>query len=296
MTKALNVLSLFDGIACGRVALEQAGIGVNKYFASEIDMYPMKVAKKNYPDIIQLGDVRKVKYEQGVLSSCGDKFNTKIDLVIGGSPCQGFSYMGNQLNFDDPRSVLFFEYVRLLNAVRETNPDVKFLLENVNLNEESKKIISAELGVEPVKINSSVFTAQNRPRLYWTNIEFSDYMEDREIYLKDIIEQDYDECHLIKDGRLKWLNEHGPKKLKQGYIAINPDKAKCLTLRSEESWNTTYWDHGGGKIRRLTPTECEVLQSLPKGYTKHISDYQRYRALGNCWTVSVIEHIFKGLR
>src|SRR5210317_2158501 len=156
MTKSLNVLSLFDGMSCGRIALDRCGIPVNVYYASEIDKYAIEIAKKNYPDTIHLGDVRDVK---------GDDL-ANIDLLIGGSPCQGFSFAGGQLGFDDPRSKLYFEFERILN---EVNPQY-WMLENVKMKKEYQDIITERLGVEPILINSSLVSAQNRKRLYWTNL------------------------------------------------------------------------------------------------------------------------------
>lgn len=156
----MNVLSLFDGMSCGRIALYEAGIKVNKYFASEIDKHAIAQTQLNFPDTIQLGDVTQVK-------GCD---LPKIDLLIGGSPCQGFSFAGKQLNFKDPRSVLFFEYVRILRELKTINPDIKFLLENVRMRKECELVISNELGLFPVEINSALVSAQNRVRLYWTNI------------------------------------------------------------------------------------------------------------------------------
>lgn len=153
----MKVLSLFDGISCGRVALERAGVPVEVYYASEIDKYAMQVSAKNYPDIIQIGDCTQVDFSEYI---------GKVDLIIGGSPCQGFSFAGKQLNFSDPRSKLFFEFVR---ALREIKPKY-FLLENVKMKKEFQDVISEQLGVQPIEINSALVSAQNRKRLYWTNI------------------------------------------------------------------------------------------------------------------------------
>lgn len=172
----MNVLSLFDGISCARVALERAGIPVERYFASEIDKYAVSITKYNFPDTEHIGDVR------GVFA----KDLPKIDLLLGGSPCQGLSLAGKRLNFDDPRSALFFEYVRILKELQEINPNVKFLLENVPMKKEVQDAISAELGVEPVMINSALVSAQNRKRLYWANFEITQ-PEDKGILLRDII-------------------------------------------------------------------------------------------------------------
>lgn len=156
----MRVLSLFDGIATGRLALEMAGVPVDLYIASEIDKDAKAVARANWPDMIHIGPVENVTAPD----------LPKIDLVIGGSPCQGFSRAGAGLNFDDPRSRLFFDYVRVLNEVREKNPDVKFLLENVIMKREWEDVITEKLGVQPVHINSRAYSAQNRPRAYWSNI------------------------------------------------------------------------------------------------------------------------------
>ena len=187
----MKVLSLFDGISCGRLALERAGIKVDKYYASEIDRYAIQVAKKNYPDTIQLGDCTKLNYLELL----------DVDLVIGGSPCQGFSFAGKQLNFNDPRSKLFFEFVR---AVRTIRPKY-FLLENVKMKKEYQDAISAELGVEPIEINSSLVSAQNRKRLYWTNIPNITQPADKGILLKDIVHEYAD----IEDEKIQnWARNY----------------------------------------------------------------------------------------
>lgn len=303
----MNVLSLFDGMSCGQIALEKVGFQVDKYFASEIDKYAIKVAKANYPDMVHLGDVRDVRADD----------LPQIDLLIGGSPCQGFSFAGKQLNFDDPRSKLFWEYVRLL---RELQPKY-FLLENVKMKQESMDVITEALGVEPIFINSSLVSAQNRQRYYWTNIPMDKLPDDEGIMLKDILEDGYvdrDKAHCIdanyfKGGNLKsYFEKHrrqlvfsdeglchvGDADLKgHGYNrrVYHPDgKAPSLcaasggnlepkTFISPDSW------------RKLTPLECERLQTVPEGYTAHVSNTQRYRMLGNGWTVDVITHILKGM-
>ena len=175
MKKGLRVLSLFDGISCGQLALQRAGLPVEIYFASEIDKHAIKITQKNYPETIQMGDVKNIYFE-----SLG-----QIDLLIGGSPCQGFSFAGKQLNFNDPRSKLFFEYVR---ALEEIQPKY-FLLENVKMKQEFQNIITSHLGVEPIEINSSLISAQNRKRLYWTNIPNVSLPENRNIILKDIVHE-----------------------------------------------------------------------------------------------------------
>jgi len=321
----LNVLSLFDGISCGQVALERSGINVNNYYASEIDKYAIKVTTDNYPDTIQLGDVTKWQEWDIDWSS--------IDLLIGGSPCQGFSMAGKQLNFGDERSKLFFTYVDILQNIgrerfKACKEQPKFLLENVKMKKQWVEVINKYLDVDGVFINSKLVSAQNRPRWYWTNIANIEQPSDKNILLCDILEDEVDEKYFIKSGRLAWLQRFGEVKEKGGYIAFNPTKGKCLTVRPEPSWNCTYilqWPRGtnnGGirakdgktpslttsswpantlllkeeMVRKLTPIECERLQTLLDNYTKSISDTQRYKALGNGWTVDVIFHIFEGLK
>lgn len=372
---SMNVLSLFDGISCGRVALERAGFKIERYYASEIDKHAIKIAQKNYPDTIQLGDIKELK----------GKNLPKIDLLIGGSPCQGFSFAGKQLNFADPRSQLFFEYVMVLN---ETNPKY-FLLENVKMKQEYQNIISKYLGVEPIEINSSLVSGQNRKRLYWTNIPGITQPEDKGIMLKDIVHEVADFDCVIGDSWAKWFVKNAEFQLSKKYSSLSPDKAITMTARQYASWNgnfileclaeyivpfdktlqildkevekgkvgflrkdsqanrvyyihdkavTLCGDAGGGAakmgqylfgcitpdrvikrqngqrfsegnkfytltqqdyhgiltegyIRKLTPIECERLQTLPDNYTEGISNNQRYKALGNGWTVDVISHI-----
>lgn len=393
----MKVLSLFDGISCGRLALERAGIKVEKYYASEIDKYAIQVAQKNYPDTIQLGDCTKLNYLELL----------DVDLVIGGSPCQGFSFAGKQLNFDDPRSKLFFEFVR---AVRTIKPKY-FLLENVKMKKEYQDIISAELGVEPIEINSSLLSAQNRKRLYWTNIPNVTQPADKGILLKDIVHEfadvDREKSHAIiasigrtthreyfqkNQGQLvyEWLNKYivpfdktleildkevakgkigyfrkdsqanrvyyihdkavtlcgeaggGAAKMGQYLFGVvkhehgfrsggmeNGEKMPTMTSNGSERNNhllfgcitpdrvekrqngqrfndgtkfytlTAQDKHGvlvEGYIRKLTPIECERLQTLPDNWTQGVSDSQRYKALGNGWTVDVIAHILKGIK
>jgi DNA-cytosine methyltransferase len=307
MTKSLNVCSLFDGMSCGQIALERAGIPVNTYYASEVDIYATEITKKNYPDTIHLGDVRYVNgYD---LAS--------IDLLIGGSPCQGFSFAGGQLNFDDPRSKLFFEFERIKN---ECNPKY-FLLENVKMKKESEQIISERLGVEPIEINSNLFSAQNRKRLYWTNIPFDTNITDKNIKLKDIIEHgivDRDKSHCLdanywKGGNLTSYFEKHRRQLVfsedglchvgladvNGYDLMKRVyhiEGKAPTLNACTGGNREPKIAVGDKLwRKLTPLECERLQTVPEGYTEGVSNTQRYKMLGNGWTVDVVAHIFKGL-
>lgn len=381
----MNVLSLFDGMSCGRIALERLGIKVDNYYASEIDKYAIQVSQANYPDIIQVGDITELD-----LSTL-----PKIDLIMGGSPCQGFSFAGKQLAFDDPRSALFFEFVR---CVKELQPKY-FLLENVRMKKEYLDVISEYMGVEPIMINSALVSAQNRVRFYWTNIPGIEQPEQRGIVLKDILESDAEEPmysniyggfgekkprehfnksvtiransgggaipniklkdfdknlarmttkegkayaltasyngavawnsmekkqrSMIPVDKLKTISVDKQKKqltikeaTKKGYTTIEDgdcfdmtfpnsktrrgrnmkDKSNCLTaanydyMRYEHSdkEKEVYW-------RKLTPVECERLQTVPDNYTNHVSNTQRYKMLGNGWTIEVITHILKNM-
>ena len=199
----MNVLSLFDGMSCGQIALQRAGIKVDNYFASEVDKHAIKVTQENWPDTIQIGDVTKVSYENGVLKTENGNFETKIDLVMGGSPCQSWSFLGKMLGADDPRGQLFFDFVRLVN---ECDPKY-FLLENVRMKRKYQDFISGHMGCEPVVINSALVTAQSRHRLYWTNIPNITQPEDRNVVWSDI--RDTSEAgrrYCFTDKALKWLD------------------------------------------------------------------------------------------
>lgn len=281
----MNILSLFDGISCGRVALERAGISVQNYYASEIDVHAIKVSKKNWPDIVHIGDVQKIVVKD---------LPFVPDLIIGGSPCQGFSFAGKQLAFDDPRSKLFFEYVRIVNEARAINPNVFFLLENVKMKKEHLDVISSQLGVHPVCINSALVSAQNRVRFYWANWKF-EQPENLGISPNDIIE--HENKSINTDGWQKWWDDKKDFMLKKQhscYMNKSP-KAICCTARQVSSWNGNLVFHESG-IRFPTPVECERLQTLPDNYTQGVSNTQRYKSLGNGWTVDVIAHIFRGLK
>lgn len=303
--KELTVLSLFDGIACGRVALERAGIPVKQYIASEIEPNAIKVAMSNYPNIEQIGDVVKIN----------TKALPKIDLLIGGSPCQGFSASGKGLNFVDPRSRLFFEYVRILKEVRPRY----FLLENVKMKKEWSAIISDYLGVEPIEINSSTVSAQNRTRLYWTNIPKVTQPEDRGIKLEDILEDvEWKQPGAIRGRRLnkgvivgRRLNESGHRQDYDKTIPItqclevrrtNTDKSNCITTVDKDNVLTPlppgrYSDAFKEKLpfRYYTTKEYCRLQTLPDDYLDMIPESQARKALGNGWTVDVIAHILSAI-
>ena len=377
----MNVLSLFDGMSCGRLALERAGFPITNYYASEIDKYAIQVARDNFPDTIHVGDVTQV---------VAANF-PKIDLLLGGSPCQGFSFAGGQLAFDDPRSKLFFEFVRLL---KELKPRW-FFLENVPMKQEFQDVISEHLGVKPVRLNSNIVSAQNRDRLYWTNIPVKSFPENKRIYLKDIL-QDVAEIgeehyHSMKSvaymerGNDKWKQagsrradgyEQTPETEKSFTLTANMHKGvpynyfketrqlsfdfhepetksglimtgqadlkghdynrrvyhpdgKAPTLAANSGGNlepkimqvprgknqggikandgkvptisTSAWEQNnvvtdGLRWRKLTPIECERLQTVPDNYTKCVSNTQRYRMLGNGWTVDIICHLLEGMK
>ena len=291
----MNVLSLFDGISCGRVALERAGIKVDNYFASEIDKYAIKVTMKNYPNTIQLGNVITV-----------DGFSLpKIDLLIGGSPCQDLSsykYDRNDVKgLEGSKSSLFYHYVRLLKEVKPTY----FLLENVaSMQDKWKDIISEELGVQPIMINSSLVCAAERRRYYWSNIPNITQPTDLKIFLKDIVVDAsevpkkywYDKEFVYNGDDKKvqcTLDIKGHKQVKEVYNL----NGKCNTLLCDgNGGNLQKKVYQNGKCRKLMPIEYERLQTLPDNYTDCVSDSRRYSVIGNGWTIDVIAHIFKGLK
>lgn len=301
----MNVLSLFDGMSCGQIALERAGIEVEHYFASEIDKYAIQITQKNYPNTRQLGDVTQVK----------PKKQGGIDLLIGGSPCQGFSFAGKQLNFDDPRSKLFFEFVRLLEEVKPKY----FLLENVRMNKESEQTITDMLGVKPVKINSSLVTAQHRERLYWTDIPNISQPKDKGILAKDILEPKVDDRFLLTDEYVQRFKDSKGNNREKKFPTTGDIKIIGTTVNPRaKGTNSRHWVHDlntkigclsatdykqpkqildlNGVLRKLTPIEYERLQTVPDDYTEGVSNTQRYKMLGNGWTVDVIAHILGGIK
>lgn len=285
----MNVLSVFDGMSCARLALQKARIAVKRYYASEIDKAAIKVTQNNFPDTIQIGDVTAV----------GAAKLKKIDLFLGGSPCQGFSRAGDLLNFKDPRSKLFFEYVRILDEIRHKNKSVKFLLENVNMRKEWRDIITEILEVEPILINSALVSAQNRRRLYWTNIPFIGQPKERGIVLDDIIDHTRPVKYLSPIA-LTGMERRKKKYLARGaghghVIADLNGKSGTLLARYYKDGREILIDDGHG-IRMLTPVECERLQTLPDNYTAGVSNTQRYKMIGNGWNVATITHILKGLK
>jgi DNA-cytosine methyltransferase len=384
----MKVLSLFDGMSCGMIALDRLGIKVDTYYASEVDKYAIEVSQNNYPEIIQIGNVCNIKAED----------YQDIDLILAGSPCQGFSFAGKQLAFDDPRSSLFFEFVRLL---KEIKPKY-FLLENVNMKKEFLDVISEQVsscypelpfGIERIKINSALVSAQNRVRWYWTNIPGVDQPEQRGIVLRDILEYQLedntnaipDKSQTIKsqyyksskanfersgtfhatgipkkethdtpkqiataidvnghdilkrvyseDGKSPVVTTCGggntePKVVVQSYREVRTEEAKQLRRESKQKTGKDHTPFRAKKIvpredgkvgtvtpglnndhmisltrdkdqdvywRKLTPLECERLQTVPDDYTNSVSNTQRYKMLGNGWTIEVITHILKNM-
>ena len=224
----MNVLSLFDGISCGQVALKRLMLPIDNYYASEVDKYAVKVTQANHPNTIQLGDVTEWRSWDIDWSS--------IDLLMGGSPCQGFSFAGKQLAFDDPRSKLFFVYVDILNHIRNHNPDIKFLLENVRMKKEFLDVISDQLGVEPVFINSALVSAQNRQRYYWANWSFGE-PEDMGILLKDIVHENerFDKVSKLMGYNIDTFNVNPPGRGMNGdVINVNQTKSRTLTTNKGE--------------------------------------------------------------
>jgi len=352
-----NVLSLFDGISCGRLALDRVEIKFEKYYASEVDKYAIAVARYNYPDTIFVGDIRYLK---------GEDFK-EVDLIMGGSPCQNFSFAGKrqgmvtkekievtsleqylelkEQGFEfEGQSYLFWEFARLLKEIKPK----WFLLENVRVAKKWRDVVTNALEVEPIEINSALVSAQNRRRLYWTNIPVEGLPEDNGILLKDILEDEVDKKYYIEN---RLLNIKGRTSLKKALANLRTpeQKAKCLTAAGQGVSNSgatnlcfcigyldlkgydiikrvysifgkspTLTTMQGGyrqpkilvdriiRVRRLTPLECERLQTLPDNYTqyglfedgkvKQISDTQRYKMVGNTWTVDVIAWIFSFIK
>ena len=282
----MNILSLFDGISCGQIALERACIKIDNYYSSEIDNNAIKVTQYNYPNTIQIGDVTKIKYKDNKLYTEKGIYENKIDLLIGGSPCQGFSNAGKMLNFKDERSMLFFEYVRLLNEVKPKY----FLLENVKMKKEWQDIITRYLGVEPIEINSSLVSGQNRVRLYWTNIPNVKPPQDKKIMFKDIIPKDRKWFPLLPWCFKKW----GDKIKLDTLRTLEDDKSFCVTTGKTHSKNY-YLNRERNMMTKLNADEVELLQTIPIGYTNVLAETQRFKCIGNAWTVDVIAHIFSFL-
>jgi site-specific DNA-cytosine methylase len=316
MKNGINVLSCFDGLGGGIEALKRAGIKINQYYAFEIDKYAIKIALKNHPEIIELGDINDWQNHMEI---------EMPDLIIAGSPCQGFSVAGKGLNFDDPRSKLFFVFVDILNYWKNINQNLKFMLENVRMKKEWRDVITEYMDVEPVEINSALVSAQSRKRLYWANWEFGQ-PEDRGLILADILEDgDVDreksyclDANYHKGGNKKSYFEKGRRQLvrvgtasdikghdsvkriysSEGNIKFPNDvnvKSQTLLANGQSISRSTTYIENKGLYRKLTPLECERLQTLPDGYSEGVSNTQRYKMIGNGWTIEVIRHIFSYL-
>ena len=345
----MTVLSLFDGISCGRLALEKAGIPIDSYYASEIESNAIKVAKHNFPDTIEIGDICKVSYEDGILHAQNGAHDVgHIDLLIGGSPCTNFSSIGyangmtsgnveikslaqyldlkNNNAVFEGQSYLFWEFVRLLNEIK---PDY-YLLENVVMAKKWEEIISSNIGVQPLRINSSLLSAQNRPRLYWTNIPNVIEPMDKGISLEKILSKDADEsdvfhCLTVQRSFPRMMKKYGyiPERFNAYNASQIKDKgcalsrgsmvtSSCATLLFVKCKNglhsvkngildgeyKTKLSDGKYNIRRLSLLECERLQTLPDNYTAvlGVSNQKRNEIIGNAWTVDVIAHIFSFLQ
>jgi len=328
--KKLNVLSLFDGMSCGQIALDQLGIEVERYYASEIETDAIKVTQHNYPKTIQMGTITNWRDWDIDWSS--------IDLIFGGSPCQGFSRAGKGLNFQDSRSKLFFDFLDILKHIKKVNPDVKFLLENVRMKQEWIDVISEYMEVKPININSKLLSPALRNRFYWTNIAKIEQPEDTRVTLQSILEKgvtDREKSRALLESDSRPLATpsrmwHGYKSTgfttlifkdkelllrvkeatKKGYVDIRDmegvdlsfptsktrrgrhmkEKSNCLTKTPNE-----YYIFEKGDLRYMTQTELERCQTVPDGYTKIVSRNKAASLLGNGWTVEVIKHIFKKL-
>ncbi len=293
----MNVFSPFDGYSGGRLSLVRANKKIDKYYTCEIDKYPSMVTKLNFPDTIALGDVTKVNFEM----------LPKIDLLIGGSPCQDLSFAkGNGKGLEGERSGLFYKYFEALEVLRKKNPEIKFLLENVKMKKEWENIITGLLGVTPVMINSADFSAQNRRRLYWTNIPIDTHSVSRKNY-KDIKETDAADNYYYSPKMLAWIDRHGKRKNKKLRIQSDDDKVQMIEASHFKGCSSQRYfgieDTKG--LRFITVKETERAQTVPDNYTRCgqkddgeivlISNTQRYKMLGNGFTINVIAHILKNL-
>jgi len=283
----MNVVSLFDGMSCGRIALDRAGLVVDNYYSSEIDKPAEKTSAANYPDILRMGDITKWRE--------WDINWASIDLLLGGSPCQGFSFAGKQLAFDDPRSVLFFVYAEILNHIKSVNSNVKFLLENVKMKKQFIDVISGYVDCAPVFINSSTVSACSRPRYYWANFPITQPTAVDVAYL-DVVDGSLTE-NTMSDGWHNWFYKNEEYQIKKGYCAIpsGREKGVCMTTRQYASWNGNFIKTPTGKMRKPTKEELAMLIGAPSNYFDSASQRQTEVMTGNGWTVPVITHILEGL-
>lgn len=270
----LNVLSLFDGMSCGQLALRKAGITYGNYYASEIDKFAIKITQKNFPSTIHLGDV--------VNWRSWDIPWASIELIFAGSPCQGFSFIGKNLSFEDPRSKLFFVAVEILQHVKKYNPNVKFLVENVRMTAVNANVFTSMLQVQPYVVNSELVSAQLRERWYWFNwsVDNIDWPCKGPTVLEVL---GTDELYVRSHGEMKRRTN---------------GKTTCIDANYHKGMD----NHGqrtfvlqDGAYRKLDPEECELLQTVPLGYTAGVSNTQRYKMLGNGWTVDVVANLLKHL-
>lgn len=296
----MNVLSLFDGISCAHIALKNLNIPISNYYASEIDKYAIKVSQENNPNIIHLGDVKNIE----------PKKLPKIDLLIGGSPCQDLSNAQKGDGLKGEKSRLFYEYIRIF---KEIKPKY-FLLENVQ--NKWGDLMSEIIGVEHILINSSLFSAQSRPRYYWTNIDINSLpIKLHKDKIKDIKEDNVPEKYFLnKQPVLDFLKsidiDNNKSETKEGIVKLfdlpkevhndNERQRRVYSLESKSPTILARTDttkiYDNGRIRKLTPLECERLQKIPDNYTKSCSDTQRYKMIGNAFTVDTITHILKGIK
>ena len=282
----MKVLSLCDGMSCGHIALDRVGVTVDKYFAAEIKEIGIKVTKYNYPDTIHIGDVNKVWYKDGLLhTECGD-FETDIDLVIFGSPCQTFSVaMKKDLRVgleNKEKSGLFLECYRIL---KEVNPKY-FLMENVaRMKRDDMDFITGLMGVEPIRINSKLVSAQLRDRLYWTNIPNVTMPQDKGIILQDILTSGYADR---EKARALLVSDSRPLTTKE----------RMIHRYRSTGFTTLVWEQQGNdeSVRYMNQTELERCQTVPEGYTECLTRNEAADVLGDGWTVDVIAHIFTGLK
>jgi DNA-cytosine methyltransferase len=294
----MNVLSLFDGVSCARIALEKINIPIKNYYASEIDEHAIRVSKHNYPDIIHIGDIRNIK----------SKNLPKIDLLIGGSPCQDLSNAQNGLGLEGTKSGLFYEYIRILQEVKPKY----FLLENVK--NKWGNVMSEIIGVPFILINSAIFSAQSRPRYYWTNINYPNFPSTHnEEVIKTILEKEIDDTFFIdKKGLNDFVKntKKNNKKSSDGIIKVfdlpkeivndNDRQRRVYSIQSKSPTVLARADTTkilvNGRVRKLTPLECERMQKIPDNHTQICSNTQRYKMIGNAFTVDVITHFLKGLK